>query len=652
MPKFSKLLAFLGNPGWQCLRCRCTVPSGVDICPQCGTRSPSSSPAVAPPRAPPSQANPLYAPQADRIAAAGVNTVAPPRATNPAPIQPLDVLTPDLLQFVQQPFPQDWPADLHCTINVPNSPTTEVALRVPVGALQAALRSLCSPQPPPSVPSTNPFTTQPNSTPQTQRSAPPPLTPPPLPQAAGVTAGGRLVGAVDTFAANTANAGAAGGEAAARGDPSTRPSAAAASSSAPRLRAKEVISLDELRSQLGKGLDDQIAVAEARALAGGQLGDGGGVRVNSATTTGVVHDAAGVFETEVQIDSGRHPHGHFSDGVVVRAARSGSRPSTVRIPYEGGAVGTKLRNAFRVCGERISEVDHFVESVQTPIVRLVGPEGEGGARREGVDAEGLETLDARAEYEHELLATTLRDCRRQRSLVTSAGGVEVLLSGGVGIAQCTLAEPVKASTGTYADLFTHLLSLVFRVLNTPLAMQSVVLYHMPSVRSVELSCAVSEGIAEGPIAPGAISIRSPGAAQSASSLRAALAVNLLPLIQGNVCELNGGDVLHPIRITQDAFADVMVYWTQRVAAALRVAQLRGVTSYAGLGATGMYDAAARLRLADVIEAYCGPQGSAGRVIGALRVPVDMAYVPPPVVVRRLHPPAGMNVAEVEGVAAA
>ena len=33
-------------------------------------------------------------------------------------------------------------------------------------------------------------------------------------------------------------------------------------------------------------------------------------------------------------------------------------------------MGAKLRNLSRVAGERVREMDHFVESVSTPVVRL------------------------------------------------------------------------------------------------------------------------------------------------------------------------------------------------------------------------------------------------------------------------------------------
>lgn len=44
---------------------------------------------------------------------------------------------------------------------------------------------------------------------------------------------------------------------------------------------------------------------------------------------------------------------------------------SVPLAFEVAAVGSRLANLARVGGQRVEEMDHFVESTTTPIVRLV-----------------------------------------------------------------------------------------------------------------------------------------------------------------------------------------------------------------------------------------------------------------------------------------
>ena len=47
-------------------------------------------------------------------------------------------------------------------------------------------------------------------------------------------------------------------------------------------------------------------------------------------------------------------------------------PEANSVMYEVAAVGTKLRNVMRMGGERVKEMDHFVDFVKTPKVVIGG----------------------------------------------------------------------------------------------------------------------------------------------------------------------------------------------------------------------------------------------------------------------------------------
>jgi len=186
------------------------------------------------------------------------------------------------------------------------------------------------------------------------------------------------------------------------------------------------------------------------------------------------------------------------------------------VPYEVAAVAAKLRNVARVGGERVREMDHFVESVRTPVVELRTTDG-GGTK-----------LAARRALEAEL-----------RRLAVDARGPNVVDVGGHPcVFVCDAAPPARAVAA--ARCFWRVLREALYVagsLESPTAPAPfVALYHMASVRADEFVCA-----------------------RDASDGR--LYVNALPFQQADRCGADGAAV------AADAWPEVLAYWASRVAAA-------------------------------------------------------------------------------------
>lgn len=163
------------------------------------------------------------------------------------------------------------PCTFYASVILPDGTQLETTQTVDAAALRAGLRGL--------VPSTAAAAAAPRR--PNGPAAAAPGRPTNEPAIATVLPDGRTAGAADVFAANLANAGQQGGEAAARRQQSRLPADASRQSRARRgpaqLGLAENLSLDEVRAQLG-------ADVRVRNTAGGGTGaDGMGARVNAST---------------------------------------------------------------------------------------------------------------------------------------------------------------------------------------------------------------------------------------------------------------------------------------------------------------------------------------------------------------------------------
>jgi hypothetical protein len=95
-------------------------------------------------------------------------------------------------------------------------------------------------------------------------------------------------------------------------------------------------------------------------------------RINAKTTDGRIYSIDGGLETQAFIDPNRTLNEVLSTNSEPKPAPPDLK-SVVGSPdvlFETTAMGAKLRNQHRIGGERVKEMDHFVASVETPVVRI------------------------------------------------------------------------------------------------------------------------------------------------------------------------------------------------------------------------------------------------------------------------------------------
>ena len=172
------------------------------------------------------------------------------------------------------------------------------------------------------------------------------------------------------------------------------------------------------------------------------------------------------------------------------------RGANIPVAFEVAAVGEKIRNLARVAGERVAEMDHFVESVNTPIVRvqLPGDESEPGQRGFG-DAQ-VEGMNVRRALERSLRSALLGGNDGGSPAVPLDVGEELppLLVVEAPYSSSNIASHQQQQSLTvYAQIFWGVLVEAYTVLGwgSP-QKEAVVLYHMPTMRADELVCAFGD----------------------------------------------------------------------------------------------------------------------------------------------------------------
>ena len=282
-------------------------------------------------------------------------------------------------------------------LELPGGGTIQVTRALPAAQMRRRIALLAEtppPQPPQTPPQTPP-SEQP--APPSQHGPPPPPQPPPPP---AVSAAGGIVGGKDRFSVPSANQGAFGGERSPQqqqqqGLPQPASRKGRQPRGPPQKGLQERLSLDEVRSQLGDGAIRQ-AIEQAIERGGA---DDGNARVNADVRADApLYDdgVGGAFERSVFVDPARSSRGGAPQARSAQEQLASIRPpppgslgpsDNLPVAYEVAAVGSRLRNMARVAGQRVLEMDHFVESVSTPIVRLVLPgQAQPGSSREAVIA--------------------------------------------------------------------------------------------------------------------------------------------------------------------------------------------------------------------------------------------------------------------------
>ena len=445
--------------------------------------------------------------------------------------------------------------------------------------------------------------------PRSQTPPPHPHTAPPGPSAppasgpSGVPAGAREV-----FSTPTANQGAFGGE---RVGLPQHASRKAAQRTGPRQAPlADVLSVRDVKAQLG---DATVQSLVESALDKRDRDDGNApVNPDIAADTPLYDDGVGgQYERSVFIDpkrgSKRSKAGRgggagarpLSEQIKVEPPPAGEDARALPVAYEVAAVGARLANMARVGGQRVQEMDHFVESTATPIVRLVLPGASGGSDEAPTDSRDA-MIQSRKVLERKFLASAAAGCPAialdapdapPLRLLTALGDDDTGGGGGGGGAP----PHVKA----YADIFWSVLEeVVVRIMGRR-AVTDVVsgLYSMPTIRADVFVCS-------------AVSQERGGTG---------LHLNALVFQQSLCCECEGGGTTRPLRIAPARWAEVLPYWLCRVTSALN-------ESHPGT-ARGIYDADVRARLVERIVARSSV-GSGPATAANLRKDPVQSWTPP------------------------
>lgn len=429
---------------------------------------------------------------------------------------------------------------------------------------------------------------------------PPPRAPAP---SAAVGAAGDIRGGRAHFSTPSANQGAFGGERV--GLPAHRTRQPSKPRGPPQRAISERLTLEEVQGQLGDAAL-QRAIDEAAAA-------GGAAAINAPVNPDIGADSAlyddgvgGQFERSAYIDPHRDKRGQGAAPTPLAARKvevEGPPPlgadGTQQLPvaYEVAAVGARIQNMARVGGQRVLEMDHFVESTATPIVRLTLP-GEANQAEAGKDKRSA-LLQARKVLERKLLQS--RANAPAIDLFPGAANgpppLRVLTTLGDAGSGAPVAPP-PAHVKLYGQLMWDVLvEVVEKILGRKHRDVIGGLYYMPTVRADVFVCSPMD----------------------ASSL---LHINVLVFQQSLSCECDDDDVTRPLRIAPDKWRQLLPYWLCRITSALNESKA-GTT-------VGMYDDSIRKRLIERVRARGGAQavGAHAGCVGPL-VAKPQKWTPPP-----------------------
>ena len=424
-------------------------------------------------------------------------------------------------------------------------------------------------------------------------------TPPPPVRSVGT--GGKVLGGRDRFSVPSANQGAFGGEhtvpSLQNGLPEHGTRQAASKRGPAQAPLQDKISIGDLKQQLGDASLRQAIEAE-RAK---QDRDDGNAPVNpDIRGDAPLYDdgPSGQFERSVFIDPNRRKRRPgtesvpLADQVRVTAPPRGAdgSPETLPVAYEVAAVGSRLTNMARVGGQRVLEMDHFVESTATPIVRLVLPGASEPTDSRDAVLQARKVLERKLLRSHALAPTV--------ELGGGAPPLRVLTALGDDAAVATSDAHIKR----YAQLLWEVLvEVIENILQKPDARKATdliaSLYHMPTIRADVFVCSA---VAE-PGAPG----------------DHLLHVNALCFQQSLSCDCEGDDLTKPLRVSPGKWQHLLPYWLCRIVAALNESRPGS--------ATGLYDMEVRKRLIERVQA----RGGQGALPCSLQVKPSK-WKPPPV----------------------
>lgn len=351
------------------------------------------------------------------------------------------------------------------------------------------------------------------------------------------------------------------------------------------------------------------------------LRDGGGARVNQPSHKRV-YEISNNFERSVLIDPMRHlntTRDRAGDESTVRSTKQHSTVSSLGVPLELAAVGSKIRNIHRVGGERVKEVDHFVESVETPVVEVRLKNGN----------TSLDSSEISAAVSKSVVLAALASSTRLH-MSSQEGSTELLL--GKSFAGSNIDN--TAFITKYCEIFFGLLLNVFDVLGLhacaagmdgmPIQLQ---MFYEATVRSNDFVCFLD----------------------CASGECKVLYVNALAFQQAQCCAFEEGreEGDRPTGIAHSKLEAVFVYWLTRVSIALqRGLGLEGSAASAQIKmcCLGMYNKQVRERMKAKISMMLE-----GQSLSSLNVPSVSKHGHPavssnvPSIVSKHAPPVSKHV---------
>lgn len=288
---------------------------------------------------------------------------------------------------------------------------------------------------------------------------------------------------------------------------------------------------------------------------GGRLEDGGGSRVNQSSTTRLY--SLENYEKSVYID----PQRHLNLPETEAKEREATDLRNVGVPVEVAAVSAKIRNIHRVAGERVKEMDHFVASVETPIVRLALP-GTEASETGAAGGKRITKNDIGAYLQASFKKTGLDQSVLLTVPTGRSIGSSVPLMHAHDMAGCTImVEGQYVNNATtrarlapheteyilrYASIFMWMLQqLLVNVLHFECSPKTMQLYYLTTIRADELVCSLST---------------TPGDQR--------LYFNVLVFQQSLCCGLHDNNPQCPTHIHRHKLKEVLAHWLNRIVTAL------------------------------------------------------------------------------------
>jgi hypothetical protein len=347
---------------------------------------------------------------------------------------------------------------------------------------------------------------------RTGRRAPSPPSAQQAPNADGV-----IVGAQGGYVASGANSGAAGGE--------------RVPSHATRKPQQKV---GPAQKPIAERLPAVPTSDASREPARAALNAVAGARVNPDSQNRK-YDIDG-YETAVYIDPGRTEVDIVREDKPIPQKEEGNA-----VMYEVASVFAKLHNVGIVGGERVKEMDHYVASVETPVVRIAGnkaavelPNRTGGGGRPGENVSDITVLVAK-------MAADRAKPYPLRSIANQKFELRVQESYRPKPPETRLADFITSHAAILYDLMQVVMA---EILKLPKKMKLQLVY-MTTIRA--------------------------DTAVAGKGANGYLYVNAMAFQQAGCCEGAGGQPatkdIQPVRVAPAQYYRVLRYWTQRAAIA-------------------------------------------------------------------------------------